>query len=62
MSAQDETFKLGLNLDGYRVDARHYPAMGHAKWIDYNYVQGVDYSWRCPSWQYAAFTDREISR
>jgi len=55
MPDQDEKFTLGLNLDDYRVDARHYPAMGHAKWIDYNYVQGVDYSWRCPAWQYSGF-------
>ena len=24
-------------------------------WIDYNYIQGVDFSWRCPPWQYEGF-------
>jgi Fe-S oxidoreductase len=47
--------ELGLNLDDYQYDARHYPAQGHGRWIDYNYVQGVDFSWRCPSWQYHNF-------
>lgn len=57
MSAQDNLEKLstGLNLDHYRYDARHYPSQGHSRWIDYNYVQGLDFAYRCPSWQYAGF-------
>lgn len=51
----EERIELGLSLDNYRYDARHYPAQGHARWIDYNYIQGVDFSWRCPPWQYEGF-------
>ena len=52
---EEERIELGLNLDDYKYDARHYPAQGHGRWIDYNYVQGVDFSWRCPSWQHGGF-------
>ena len=51
----DEKLELGLNLEDYRYEARHYPAQGHARWIDYNYIRGVDFSWRCPPWQYEGF-------
>lgn len=51
----EEKVELGLNLDDYKYDARHYPAQGHGRWIDYNYVQGVDFSWRCPPWQHEGF-------
>jgi len=51
----EERIELGLSLENYRYDARHYPAQGHARWIDYNYIQGVDFSWRCPPWQYEGF-------
>lgn len=51
----EERLELGLNLDDYQYDARHYPAQGHGRWIDYNYVQGVDFSWRCPPWQRQGF-------
>jgi len=54
---EEERIELGLNLDDYRYDARHYPAQGHARWIDYNYIQGVDFSWRCPPWQHEGFDD-----
>ncbi len=50
--ATDEKLSLGLNLDHYRNDARHWPAQGHGRFIDYNYVQGVDFAYRCPSWCY----------
>lgn len=51
----DKKLELGLNLDDYEYDARHWPAQGHGRWIDYNYVQGIDFSWRCPSWQNGGF-------
>jgi Fe-S oxidoreductase len=51
----DEKLELGLNIENYRYEARHYPAQGHARWIDYNYIRGVDFSWRCPPWQYEGF-------
>jgi len=51
----EEKLELGLNLDDYEYDARHWPAQGHGRWIDYNYIQGIDFSWRCPSWQNAGF-------
>jgi len=51
----EEKLELGLNLENYRNEARHYPAQGHARWIDYNYIRGVDFSSRCPPWQYEGF-------
>lgn len=51
----DEKLELGLDLENYRYEARHYPAQGHARWIDYNYISGVDFSWRCPPWQCEGF-------
>jgi len=51
----EEKLELGLNLDDYQYDARHWPAQGHGRWIDYNYIQGIDFSWRCPSWQNQGF-------
>lgn len=53
--AKQEKLNLGLTLEHYRYDARHYPAQGHARWIDYNYVQGMDFAWRCPAWQHEGF-------
>jgi len=56
MPAEKEKFKLGLNLDDYRYEGRHCDGQSHCRWIDFNYVRGVDFSWRCPPWQKHIFT------
>lgn len=55
MSEKTPRFTLGINLDNYRYDARHCTGQAQCRWIDYNYVPGVDFSWRCPSWQEEGF-------
>ena len=52
MTVRDEKISLDHNLDHYRYEARHWPAQGHARFIDYNFVQGIEYAYRCPSWQF----------
>jgi len=56
MPAERQKYTLGLNLDDYRYEARHCDGQSHCRWIDFNYVKGVDFSWRCPSWQKETFT------
>jgi len=56
MPAERQKYTLGLNLDDYRYEARHCDGQSHCRWIDFNYVTGVDFSWRCPSWQKETFT------
>jgi Fe-S oxidoreductase len=46
---------LGLNLDDYWYEARHCVSCSECKWIEFNYVTGKDFSWRCPSWQYGKY-------
>jgi len=43
---------LGLNFDDYWYEARHCVSCGQCKWIELNYVNGPDFSYRCPSWHY----------
>lgn len=43
---------LGLNFDDYWYEARHCVSCGQCKWIELNYVNGQDFSYRCPSWHY----------
>jgi len=43
--------KLGLNLDDYRYEARYCDGQPHCQYIDINYITGVDFAIRCPSWQ-----------
>lgn len=52
MTVREEKISLDHNLDHYRYEARHWPAQGHARFIDYNFVQGIDFAYRCPSWQF----------
>jgi len=52
MTVRDEKISLDHNLAHYRYEARHWPAQGHARFIDYNFVQGIDFAYRCPSWQF----------
>ena len=56
MTEERKKYSLGLNLDDYRYEARHCDGQSHCRWIDFNYVTGVDFSWRCPPWQKETFT------
>lgn len=40
---------LGLNLDDYWYEARHCCSCAGCKWVELNYVTGVDFAHRCPS-------------
>ena len=51
----EKRFTLGVDLDDYKYDARHCPSCHQCRWIDYNYVPGLDFSWKCPPWQYEQF-------
>jgi len=55
MSEKKKPFTLGLNLDDYKYDARHCPSCHQCRWIDFNYVPGLDFSWKCPPWQHEQF-------
>lgn len=55
MAEEHKKFTLGLNLDDYRYEARFCDGQPHCLWIDFNYVQGVDFSLRCPSYWYEVY-------
>jgi len=55
MSGEKRQLSLGLNLDDYKYDAKHCVSCHQCRWIDYNYVPGLDFSWKCPPWQYEQF-------
>ncbi len=46
---------LGLNLDDYWYEARHCCSCAGCKWVELNYVSGVDFAHRCPSIHYGRF-------
>ena len=46
---------LGLNLDDYWYEARHCCSCAGCKWVELNYVSGVDFAHRCPSIHYGKF-------
>jgi len=53
--SEEKQITLGLNLDDYYYESRQCVSCHNCRWIDYNYVLGLDFSWRCPSWQYEQF-------
>jgi Fe-S oxidoreductase len=46
---------LGLNLDDYWYEARHCCSCAGCKWVELNYVSGVDFAHRCPSIHYGRY-------
>jgi len=46
---------LGLNIDDYWYEARHCPSCAGCKWVELNYVSGVDFAHRCPSIHYGRY-------
>ncbi|MEW6143020.1 MAG: (Fe-S)-binding protein [Chloroflexota bacterium] len=55
MAGKPRKLSLGLNLDDYYFEARHCDGQTPCRWIEYNYVQGVDFSWGCPAWKNQGF-------
>ncbi|MFC1869740.1 (Fe-S)-binding protein [Chloroflexota bacterium] len=51
MVKKSERFTLGLNLEDYKCDARDCVGCAGCKWLDFIYMPGWDFSWRCPPWQ-----------
>lgn len=50
--SEEKRFTLGLSLDDYYFESRQCVSCHNCRWIDFNYVPGLDFSWRCPPWQY----------
>ena len=48
-------FTLGHNLDDYKYEARHCTSCAGCKWVDMNYISGMDFAWKCPSWHQGVF-------
>ena len=46
---------LGLNLDDYKYEARHCVGCAGCKWVDMNYISGMDFAWKCASWHQGVF-------
>jgi len=46
---------LGLNLDDYWYEARHCVSCAGCKWVELNYVTGVDFAHRCPQIHYGRY-------
>ena len=46
---------LGFNLDDYSYEARHCVSCSGCRWVELNYVQGKDFAYRCPSWEYGQY-------
>jgi len=55
MTQKAEGLKLALGLENYWHDAKECVGQGGCKFIDWIYVPGWDFSWRCPPWQYYGF-------
>mgnify|MGYP000707540502 CR=1 FL=1 len=55
MPAEREKYTLGINLDNYRYEARHCDGQNHCRWVDLNWIPGVDFAWRCRPWQKEGF-------
>jgi Fe-S oxidoreductase len=52
MEKEKQNISLSLNLDDYLYEAQNWPGQRDDQFIDLNYVQGVDFSMRCPPWQH----------
>jgi len=55
MTQEQKRFTLGFNLADYYYDAIQCCSCHQCRWIDFNYVQQPDFSWKCPPWQYEQF-------
>jgi Fe-S oxidoreductase len=51
MAEKSEQLELGLNLEDYKLDARDCVGCAGCKWVDFIYMPGWDFSWKCPPWQ-----------
>ncbi len=48
MAEKSEQLELGLNLEDYKLDARDCVGCAGCKWVDFIYMPGWDFSWKCP--------------
>jgi len=55
MAEVAQKFTLGLKLDDYKYEARHCTSCAGCKWVDMNYISGMDFAWRCVSWHQGVF-------
>jgi Fe-S oxidoreductase len=46
-----ERLKLNLEIENYWHDCKDDPGQGATKFVDWIYVSGWDFAWRCPPWQ-----------
>lgn len=51
MAKEPLKLKLGLDLEDYKYDARDCVGCAGCKWVDFIYMPGWDFSWKCPPWQ-----------
>ncbi len=51
MEKEKEHTSLGLNLEDYLYEAQNCTGQRACLFIDLNYLQGTDFSFRCPVWQ-----------
>jgi len=55
MAEVANNISLGHNLDDYKYEARHCTSCAGCKWVDMNYISGMDFSWKCVSWHQGVF-------
>jgi Fe-S oxidoreductase len=49
--------KYGYELEDYKLDARDCMGCAGCRWVDFIYMPGWDFSWRCPPWLKYRFDD-----
>jgi Fe-S oxidoreductase len=48
----EEHLRLDLNISNYAHDAADCNGQAACKYVDWIYVTGWDFAWRCPTWEY----------
>lgn len=52
MNIEPERLKLNLDITQYAHDAADCNGQAGCKYVDWIYVPGWDFAWRCPAWEY----------
>ena len=55
MAQVSNKISLGHVLEDYKYEARHCVSCAGCKWVDMNYISGMDFSWKCASWHQGMF-------
>jgi Fe-S oxidoreductase len=55
MAQVSNKISLGHVLEDYKYEARHCVSCAGCKWVDMNYISGMDFSWKCASWHQGVF-------